>query len=336
MKPAKKTHYGVVVPMVTPVTAEGALDELAVARIVDFLVAGGAHGVFVLGTTGEAPSVPAAMRNRLVELATQCSGGRIKVYAGISDNSLTDSVDAGNQYLKLGVDALVAHVPSYFAVHPEDSLIYFNELSDRLHGDLILYNMPMTTNVSIPIAVCKETSRKRGVIGIKDSENNADRMTELLRELGGHESYSVFVGTGPLMAKGLLAGADGIVPSAGNLVPGLCRKMYDCATNGGQDKVEALHQQFMKISSVYQKGRSLPQSLSALKGAMTWLGLCGPDVFPPLKATNAAQRLTLRQDLAELGVPVKNIDDHANQTSHRANPGRPGGHRPGVVPADAH
>jgi len=320
--------------MVTPVTADGGLDELAVVRIVEFLVAGGVHGVFVLGTTGEAPSVPAMIRQRLVQLVVQVAGKRVKVYAGISDNSLTDSVDAGNQYLKLGVDALVAHVPSYFAVHPEDSLIYFNELSDRLHGDLILYNMPMTTKVSIPIDVCKETSRKRGVIGIKDSENNADRMTELLRELGGRESYSVFVGTGPLMAKGLLEGADGIVPSAGNLVPRLCREMYDCATNGGRDKVDALHQQFMKISGVYQKGRSLPQSLSSLKGAMTWLGLCGPDVFPPLKPTTAAQRLTLRAELAELGLPVKNIDEQ--QTSHRTNSGRPGGHRPGVVPADAH
>jgi dihydrodipicolinate synthase/N-acetylneuraminate lyase len=306
-----------------------------VARIIDFLVAGGVHGVFVLGTTGEAPSVPAAMRNRIVEMAVASAGRRIRVYAGISDNSLTDSVDAGNQYLKLGVDALVAHVPSYFSVNPEDSLIYFNELSDRLHGDLILYNMPITTNVSIPIHVCKQTSTRRGVIGIKDSENNADRMAELLRELGGREKYSVFVGTGPLMAKGLLQGADGIVPSAGNLVPGLCRKMYDCATNGGRDKVESLHQQFMKISGVYQQGRSLPQSLAALKGAMTWLGLCGPDVFPPLKPTTATQRLAMRTDLLELGVPVKDIHDHANQTSHRANHGRPGGHRPGAVPADA-
>ena len=289
--------------MVTPITADGLLDEPAVGRIVDSLAAGGVQGVFALGTTGEATSVPATMRDRLVQRVKDAAAGRMRVYAGISSNSLSDSVEAGSRYLRIGADAVVAHVPSNFSMHPEEHLHFFSELSDRLNGDLILYNMPMTTNVSLPINVLKETaSRKVRVIGVKDSENNAERLGELLRELGGREGFSIFVGTGALMAKGLLLGADGIVPSVGNLVPSLCRRLYDCATNGGGNEVETIHRQLMDVSSLYQNGRTLGQSLAALKGAMTWLGLCGPDVFPPLKPTTAAERAVIRDGMQRLGL----------------------------------
>jgi 4-hydroxy-tetrahydrodipicolinate synthase len=132
--------------------------------------------------------------------------------------------------------------------------------------------MPLTTNVSLPIDVCKQTAQKPRVAGIKDSENNATRLGELLQELGGQNSFSVFVGVGALMAKGLLQGADGIVPSVGNLVPGLCRKFYDSVREGDAKATGLLHERLMAISATYQSGRNLGESLAALKAAMSWLG----------------------------------------------------------------
>jgi dihydrodipicolinate synthase/N-acetylneuraminate lyase len=330
-----KTHRGVVVPMVTPITEGGALDERAVVRLLSHLHAGGVHGVFVLGTTGEGPSVPAEMRDRLVALVSEIARPRLRVYAGISSNSLGDSVEAGNRYLKSGVDAVVAHVPSTFDLVPGESLQFFTELAHRLDGSLIIYNMPITTRISLPVDVCKATSRRPRVIGIKDSENNADRLDLLLKELGGQPSFSVFVGTGPLMAKGLLLGADGIVPSVGNLAPAVCRELYDCATNGARHRVESVQARMMALANLYQQGRTLGQSLAALKGAMTWLGLCGPEVFPPLRATTAEERLALRAELVRLDVPLPGFPAHEHTTLHWADDGRSGGHRAGAVPAGA-
>lgn len=80
----EKTYHGVIVPMVTPLTAQGDLDEPALRRIIDFLVTGGAQGIFVLGTTGEGPSIPRDMRFRVVHLALEYANGRAQVYAGIA------------------------------------------------------------------------------------------------------------------------------------------------------------------------------------------------------------------------------------------------------------
>ena len=99
---------GVVVPMVTPFTAAGSLDEHAARNMVDFLLEGGVEGIFVLGTTGEAASVPRTARARLVELTVNQVNGQAQVYAGLNDNCLADAVEAGNSYLQAGVDAVVA------------------------------------------------------------------------------------------------------------------------------------------------------------------------------------------------------------------------------------
>lgn len=331
---ANKAHCGVIVPLVTPLTASGDLDEAALRRVVDFVVEGGVHGVFVLGTTGEGPSVPRAMREPLVKLTVQRARGRLAVYAGISGEVLEESVEAAERYFKSGVAAVVAHAPASYEDQPERSLPYFVELAGRLEGDLVLYNMPLTTNVSLPIEVCKAAARKPRVIGIKDSENNAARLVELLRELGGKDTFSVLVGTGPLMAKGLLAGADGIVPSVGNLAPALCRQLYDVARAGNAAETGRVHQRLMELSRVYQSGRTLDQSLAALKAAMGWLGLCGPDVFPPLQALSMRERLELRAELARLGLPVHDLKTDDHQANYRPHHGRCSGSWSRALPAD--
>src|SRR5215831_7529577 len=109
-------HYGAVVPMVTPVTTGGELDEPAVDRLVEFLLAGGVEGIFVLGTTGEAAAVPRASRRRLVERAVARVAGRAKIYAGISD-AHPDEVAAGNDFIKIGANVLVARPPVSFPVN---------------------------------------------------------------------------------------------------------------------------------------------------------------------------------------------------------------------------
>lgn len=299
------THGGVIVPMVTPVTPAGALDEPAVRRLLTHLEAGGAHGVFVLGTTGEGPSVPREMGERLVRTTVELARGRMLVYAGIGAVDLGAAVAAGNHFLELGADAVVAHAPARFEAQPEAALEFFAELSSRLEGDLILYNMPLTTRVSLPIALCKATAHRPRVIGIKDSENDAARMVELLRELGDKKDFAVFIGTGPLMGQGLLLGAEGIVPSVGNLAPALCRALYDAARAGDAARTNALHERLMAVSAIYQRGRTLPQSLAALKAALAWLGLCGPDMLPPLTALPERERLEVRDALMAEGFAVR-------------------------------
>ena len=105
-------YSGVVVPMITPFTPAGGIDVPAVGRIVDHLVGGRVAGVFPLGTTGEAPSIPTDHRRDLVEVTLKAVNQRAMVYAGIPSNCFRESLEAAVAYKELGVDAVVAHIPS--------------------------------------------------------------------------------------------------------------------------------------------------------------------------------------------------------------------------------
>lgn len=289
-------HHGVVVPMVTPVTPGGNLDEPAVRRVIDHMVAGGVQGIFVLGTTGESTSAPAALHERLVALAVEHVGGRARVYAGIGSNCLADSVAAAAVYAPLGVDAVVAHLPTYYALNVEEQCAYFSALAGRIALPLVLYDIPATTHMTIPVEVVERLRHHPNVVGIKDSGGDIDHLAALLARLGANRpDFAVLVGASVLSAQGLALGADGIVPSQGNLIPALCRALYDCAIAGDRDGAAAYQKQLNTFTRLFVEGRSLAQSLGALKAMMGARNLCGPDVLPPLLPPSPQEQEALQR-----------------------------------------
>jgi dihydrodipicolinate synthase/N-acetylneuraminate lyase len=290
-------YQGVVVPMVTPVTAKGALDEAAVDRLVDFLIAGGVDGIFVLGTTGEGGSVPSAARRRLVELAVNRTRRRALVYAGIGDTR-PDAAAAGNKFLELGADVIVSRPP---VAHPAEQLqSWYQSLLDELKGPLIIYNIPMMTKVSIPLEVIGSLVDHPRLVGLKDSENDPARHEELLRRFGGRQGFSIFVGVGALMEKGLKQGADGIVPSVGNLIPDVCRNLCASARLGDWTAVNGHFVRMNSVAMLYQKGRTLDESLSVLKAAVSYRGFCAPYMLPPLRPLSDTEGTSLHGQMAQL------------------------------------
>lgn len=298
----KRKHAGAVVPVVTPVTAAGDLDEAGLDRLIDSQLAGGVAGIFVLGTTGEGPSVPRAARLRMVERTVARVGGRALVYAGIGDTCLADSMQAGNEYLRAGADAVVALPPVYFPLQPQELLAYFQALLAAIEGPVILYNIPQTARVSIPLEVLEKLLGHPKLVGFKDSENDAARHEALIKRFGQQPAFSIFVGVGVLMASGLRQGAHGIVPSVGNLVPDTCQQFCDAALRGDWAAAEQAAARMNAVAALYQKGRTLGQSLAALKAALQLKGICGPHMLPPLLSLTASECDTLRTEMARLGL----------------------------------
>jgi dihydrodipicolinate synthase/N-acetylneuraminate lyase len=293
-------HRGVVVPMVTPVTAGGKLDEPAVDRLIDFLLKGGVNVIFVAGTTGESIGVPRPMRRRLVERTVARVQRRALVYAGLGDLH-PNEVAAGNEYLQAGVDAVVARPPVGFPSQQLSS--WCRSLLDGLEGPTFLYNIPATTNVSIPLDVVAQLVGHPNLAGLKDSENNSARLVELLQKFGNQPQFSVFIGVGTFMLPGLKRGAAGIVPSAANLIPDVCRNFYESARHGDWVEAERLFARMRAVTEFYQKGHVISESLPALKAALACRGLCGPDVLPPLHPLSAVEREALCRQMVALHLP---------------------------------
>ena len=293
----KRRHEGIVVPMVTPFTREGDLDEAAVGRLVDHMIAGGVTGIFVLGTTGEAASMPLKMRSRLVRTIVERVNGGASVYVGIGDNCVSDSVEMAQAGLKLGVDAVVAHLPAYYFLNPKEMFDYYALLSERIDGPLVLYNMPATTRMSIPVEIVATLSRLSRIVALKDSENDVARLEQIVHQLGKRDDFSLLVGASGLSARGLRMGMDGVVPSTANLFPRLWSDLYQAAKRDDFVTVDQIQSQLNRVARVLQQERTLGQAVAALKTAMSIRGLCEPSVLPPLNPLTAEQTRKIRDEL---------------------------------------
>jgi dihydrodipicolinate synthase/N-acetylneuraminate lyase len=293
-------HHGVIVPLVTPVQPDGSLDEAAAERLVDHLASNGC-GMLVLGTTGEVASLPAALRLRYVEIAVRVAAKRTPVFACPASNCVSFSLESANAYLQAGVDAVVGILPNYFKLEPAEMLAYFERLADGIRGPLMIYNMPATTGMSLPLDVIEQLARRPNVTGLKDSEGTAGRREEVAKRFGGRPDFSLFMGIAAHSIPALRLGFDGLVPSGGNLYPERWSALYHAARAGDWAKAEQLQTQLDTIGAVFQRNRTLGQSLAALKAGLGLRSLCGPAMVPPLLPLSTADQEAVRAELVRLG-----------------------------------
>jgi 4-hydroxy-tetrahydrodipicolinate synthase len=236
-------------------------------------------------------------RQRLVERVLDRVRGRALVYAGIGDLHPNDAV-AGNAYLEAGVDAVVCRAPVSMPAAEMHS--WFRSLFDQLKGSTILYNIPLLTGVSIPLEVVEQLAGHPRLVGLKDSENDLGRLEVLLRQYGTRPNFSVFVGVGKLMEQGLRLGAQGIVPSVGNLIPETCRQLWDCSRRGDWVGARQHADRMNAVAAIYQADRDLGESLSALKGALSLRRVCQKYMSPPLHPLDDQELRTLAVELDRL------------------------------------
>lgn len=291
----QKLFKGVVIPMVTPVTPEGNLDEPAVSRLIEYIIDGGVSGIFVLGTTGEAASIPPSMKLRLVEITVQQVAKRVQVYAGISDNCFSNSTQAARAYLDLGVDVIVAHLPICYELNASEQEAYFEALSKSISGPLMIYNIPSTTKMSIPLEVVQRLSELPNIVGLKDSQNDINRLTQIIGLPIDRSNFGFFTGTTALSVDALKMGWDGTVPSLGNLVPGLCQRIYSSMESGQFDDAMIYQKQLDDLSTLLRDKLSLAQSLAAHKTALSALNICGPSVLLPLQPLSEEHQIKLKE-----------------------------------------
>ncbi|MFU8861794.1 MAG: dihydrodipicolinate synthase family protein [Cyclonatronaceae bacterium] len=292
---------GVVVPMITPFTADGNIDLDSAKKITRHLIDNGAVP-FVLGTTGEASSIPLSMRSSYVKAVADAANGDVPVYVGISSNCLADTIYMAEESARNGAVFLVAHLPSYYPLSARQIENYFVKLADLVPLPLVLYNILATTHISVPIDVISRLSHHPNIVGIKDSEQDIDRQLKIIRFCKEHGSFDHLIGWGAKCTEALLSGSNGIVPSTGNFAPGIYRSLFDAARKGDIELADVFQSKAGMLSAIYQKGRILSEALPALKVIMQALDLCGEHVLPPLMPVPESAREKILTQVSELKV----------------------------------
>ncbi len=303
----QKKYTGVVVPMVTPLTDDRKIDSKAVATLVNHLIGSGGHP-FIIGTTGEAASISREEKLRLAQHTVEATNGRATVYAGVSGNCLQESIDDAIAYNDLGIEAVVATAPCYYPLDNDQMLKYFETLANNIPCPLIIYNIPATTHLSIPIDVVDKLSRHENIAGFKDSEKGVERIDAAVALWKDRSDFSYLLGWALQSSYAISLGADGIVPSTGNIAPAVYRAIVDSARKG--DKAQAIKAQEKadKISLVYQQGRSLSHSLAGLKAMLSGYGLCGPEMLPPLYRMDANEEKNIIKTTFNMFGDLKEIN----------------------------
>jgi 4-hydroxy-tetrahydrodipicolinate synthase len=242
------------------------------------------------------------LRRRLVEITVASAAGRVPVYAGVSGNCVPEVIESGNGFLRMGVDAVVAHLPYYYLLTRTEMQSYFELLAHSINGPLILYNIPPTTHMSLPLELLDRLSALPNIVGCKDSERDLERMQNMAKRLGGRPDFALFMGISAFSVRALRLGFDGLVPSSGNLAPELWEILTRHAALGDWDRAESTQARLDAVAQVFQRNRTLGQSLAALKTAMSHRGFCRPDVLPPLQPLSASEEAALRAELIALGL----------------------------------
>ncbi|MDI9545711.1 MAG: dihydrodipicolinate synthase family protein [Bacteroidota bacterium] len=294
-----KNFSGVVVPMITPLLNDLRVDTAAVKRIMKLF---SAHSIspLVLGTTGESSSVSRKESLRCIRAACRAKSGTQKVYAGLVGNELSELLDRSKMYADMGVDAVVSTLPSYYPLSADQMRSFYLTLADTLAVPVLMYNIKATTQMSLPLDLVAELSQHPNIAGLKDSERDPARLNECIQKYKNRSDFSFFCGWGAQGANSLILGADGIVPSTGNVVPEMYYKLYKAVLAG--DTAAALHyqQQTDRVAELYQKGRNLGSSLAALKVLMKARSLCGTTMMPPLTALSAAEEKSITEQFNKL------------------------------------
>jgi len=171
-KPLPAPLRGIVVPMITPLLDRDTLDVEGLERLLEHIIGGGVNALFILGTTGEGPSLSYGLRGEMIERTCQQVAGRVPVLVGITDTAFSGSVEVACKAKDAGAQALVLAHPPYFPAAPPEILSYLEHLAPELPLPVFLYNMPSHTKLVFQPKTVRAAADIDGIVGLKDSSAN--------------------------------------------------------------------------------------------------------------------------------------------------------------------
>ena len=298
---ARPLPNGIVPPLVTPLLDRDTLDLNGLNNLLEYVIAGGVHGVFLLGTTGEAPSLSGRLKRDLVREATRIVAGRIPVLVGIADTAYVESVSLAHFAEENGASAAVLAPPFYFPAGQQELAEYLRHLTGDIHLPLVLYNMPSHTKLVYEPDTVRRAADLPGIIGLKDSSGNMAYLHDLRRRLRDRPDFSLFVGPEQLLAESLLLGCDGGVCGGANLFPKLYVALYESANRRDLERTTILHDLVMDVcDEIYRAGRYWSSYLKGLKCALSLKNICSDFMAEPFRRFRDAERNEIAGALARV------------------------------------
>jgi len=266
---------GSIVALVTPMQADGTVDNGALDRLVDFHVSNGTNGIVAVGTTGESPTLSVEEHIDVVKRVVARAAKRIPVIAGAGANSTREAIELTQLAKDAGADACLSVTPYYNKPTQEGLYQHFKAIAQAVPLPMVLYNVPSRTACDLKPETVARLAEIANIVGLKEAPS-LDRNRELLARVGGR--LALFSGDDDLACESVLAGFQGVISVTANIAPRQVRAVIDAALAGNKDLARKLDLQLQQLhKSMFLESNPIP-----VKWAAARLGLIPDGVRLPL------------------------------------------------------
>ncbi len=295
---------GIIPPMVTPLTDRDTLDHAGLERLIEHMIAGGIHGLFILGTTGEGPSLSYRLRCELIERTCAQVAGRIPVLVAVTDTAFVESVNLANHAAEAGAAAAVFSAPYYFPAGQPELLEYVTHLVEEMPLPVFLYNMPSLTKTTFGLELLTEAVQMPKIAGLKDSSGDLTYFRGAVAIASVRPDFSVLIGPEEKLTQAMQAGGHGGVCGGANLRPKVLVDLYEALVAGDTQHAAQLQADVIRQSDLlYKIGRHGSSIIKGLKCGLSCLGICDDFLAEPFHRFDAPERERVEGVLRELAIP---------------------------------
>ncbi len=296
-----KRLTGIVPPLVTPLTDPDTLDEAGFARLIAHVIAGGVHGLFILGSTGEAPSLDAGLRRIVIDQGCAMAGGRAPVLVGVSDTSVRESIALAEHAAEAGASAVVLCPPYYFPLDQEDLFRFFQLFAEAVSLPVFVYNIPKFARTTISPEVAQRLAEIPNIVGLKDSSGDLGYLRRVRELTADRADFSIFAGIEEIIVDAMQAGANGAVCGGANIFPELHVRLFEACREHRLAEAKLLQELVIRISSaIYSIGSETSSYLRGLKSTLSLLNICNDATAPPVRPFSPEQKAELHKRVDEL------------------------------------
>jgi 4-hydroxy-tetrahydrodipicolinate synthase len=292
----KKRFQGTGTALITPFTADGAVDEKALRRFVDFQIEGGVDMLLPCGTTGEGATLDDNETDRVVRIVIEQARGKAPVIVGAGSNSTAKAVQMTKRAKRLGADGVLSVGPYYNKPTQQGYYEHFKAIAEADDIPVIVYNVPGRTAGNIEAQTILRLAQVPNIVGVKEASGNLGQIMDIIRE--APRDFRVLSGDDALTLAIIALGGDGVVSVVSNQAPGMMSAIVNAALAADFIKARDLHYKLLPLMNVnFIESNPIP-----VKAALAMMGLIGENYRLPLVRITPASREKLGKVVEELGL----------------------------------
>lgn len=298
---------GVVPPVVIPLTTGFEVDYPSFTRVIDHLIDGGVHGLFVLGSTSEVVFHDTATRQRIIEHAVERVHGRVPILAGVIDPTTERVIAHAKAAKSAGADAVVVTAPFYTRTNQSETIDHFRYIRETVDIPVIAYDIPVCVGTKLERKTTVTLAREGTVVGLKDSSGDDGNLRYVIADTADMPDFFVMTGSEIVADSVVNMGAHGIVPGLGNVDPHGYVRLWNLCQAGdfaaARQEQERLCRLFEMVWVSLARTSAGSAGVGAFKTAMRRLGVIDTNVMArPQRSLNDEEAAVIDGILRQTGL----------------------------------